>query len=183
MDTSPLEIEPLINLVHHRWNVPVISELHRLSGAKFVTLVNSLGVSRGTLSTSLDALIELGLVRRNAGHGHPMRPEYLLTEKGKRIGPRCKSLTDLVRRGNDLDFAFRKWTLPLVAVIGRDVCRFNEVRFSLGDPTPRAITLGLKSLVDHSWATRSLIDSYPPAAGYRLMSVGRRVLTQMDGLY
>jgi len=65
----------LIGLVHHRWNILVIADLHRLSGAKFVTLVNHLDVSRGSLSTSLANLIELGIVRKNTGHGHPMRPE------------------------------------------------------------------------------------------------------------
>lgn len=180
---SPLDIDPLIDLVHHRWSVPVIAELHCRSGAKFVTLIHSLGVSRGSLSASLADLIEQGLVKRNPGHGHPMRPEYLLTVDGAHIGEQCSSLTQLVRRGNDFDFAFRKWTLPIVAAIGRDVCRFNQVSGALGDATPRAITLGLKSLLGRRWAARSLIDAYPPAAGYQLMPMGQRVLKQIDGLY
>jgi DNA-binding HxlR family transcriptional regulator len=89
MDKNKPELGPLIELVHHRWNIPVIAELYRRSGAKYVTLVNSLDVSRASLSTSLNDLIDQGLVRRNTGHGHPMRPEYLLTEDGLVIGEHC----------------------------------------------------------------------------------------------
>lgn len=176
-------LAPLIELVHHRWNIPVIAELHQRSGAKFVTLVNALYVSRASLSTSLQDLIDLGLVRKNPGHGHPMRPEYLLTKEGTEIGEECLSLTRLVRRRNETDLAFRKWTLPLVAAIGDDVRRFNEVRDALLGATPRAVTLGLKSILEQRWAARTLIDDYPPAAGYELMPRGQSVLARVSGMY
>lgn len=177
------DLTPLIELVHHRWNVPIIAELHRQSGAKFVTMVNHLGVSRASLSTSLADLIDLGLVRKNTGHGHPMRPEYLLTRRGERIGEQCMKLTRTLQQSDETDLAFRKWTLPLVAVIGEETRRFNELRSQLDGATPRAITLGLKSLLHQRWAARTLIDEYPPAAGYRLMGRGRRVLACVHGLY
>lgn len=177
------ELAPLIELVHRRWNIPIIAELHRRSGAKFITLVNTLDVSRGSLSASLNDLIELGLVSKNPGHGHPMRPEYLLTEAGADIGEQCVALTRLLRKRGETELAFRKWTLPLVAAIGGEVRRFNEVRSVLTEATPRAITLGLKSLLGQRWAARTLIDDYPPAAGYELMPKGRTVLDRIDGLY
>ncbi|MEM8815764.1 MAG: winged helix-turn-helix transcriptional regulator [Pseudomonadota bacterium] len=176
-------LSPLIELVHHRWNIPVIAELQRGSGAKFVTLVNRLAVSRASLSASLKNLVDLGLVEKNSGHGHPMRPEYLLTDEGKRLGAQCLKLTQAVDRDGEADLAFRKWTLPLVTVIGEETRRFNELRGQLGDATPRAITLGLKALLQRQWAARTLIDDYPPAAGYQLLHRGRRVLTCVDGLW
>lgn len=177
------ELAPLIELVHHRWNIPVIAELHRRSGAKFITLVNSLNVSRDSLAASLDDLIDQGLITRNTGHGHPMRPEYLLTADGKAIGAHCLSLARLARQRKETDLAFRKWTLPLVAAIGDEVRRFNEVRDLLHGATPRAITIGLKSLLERSWAARTLIDDYPPAAGYELRPKGQQVLSCVSGLY
>ena len=92
-------------------------------------------------------------------------------------------LTRTLQRADETDFAFRKWTLPLIAVIGEETRRFNELRSQLDGATPRAITLGLKSLLHQRWATRTLIDEYPPAAGYQLMQRGRRVLTCVDALY
>ncbi|MDJ0701264.1 MAG: winged helix-turn-helix transcriptional regulator [Woeseiaceae bacterium] len=178
-----LRLRPLIQLVHHRWNVPVIAELHRRSGAKFVTLANSLGASRNSLTVSLNDLIDQGYVQRNPGHGHPMRPEYLLTNKGEAVGKYCLRLARLIDRRDDADLGYRKWTLPLVAAIGHGVRRFGELRDTLGDAaTPRATTLGLKAMLAADWAERTLIDDYPPTAGYRLVAKGRRILRPVNNL-
>ena len=177
-------LAPLIALAHHRWNIPVIAELYRQSGAKFITLANRLGASRGSLSASLTDLVEQGLVVRNPGHGHPMRPEYLLTADGDAIGKQCLQLATVLARRGETDLAYRKWTLPLVAALGEKVRRFNELRVTLGDrATPRAVTLGLKAMQSTGWTRRSLIDTYPPAAGYTLMPKGRTILQLVDGLW
>ena len=177
------DLAPLIELVHHRWNLPVLAELYRRNGAKFVTLVHALGVGRASLSASLNHLIELGLVRKNPGHGHPMRPEYLLTAFGRAVGEHCWALTKVLGRPGERELAFRKWTLPLVAAIGEEVRRFGDVQNALPDATPRAITLGLKALTGAGWATRSIVDDYPPTAGYRLLTKGRRILTRVGELW
>ncbi|MEM9208187.1 MAG: winged helix-turn-helix transcriptional regulator [Pseudomonadota bacterium] len=178
-----VSLTPLIDLAHHRWNIPIVAELHRRSGAKFITLANCLSASRGSLCASISDLIEQGLVMRNPGHGHPMRPEYLLTPSGEAIGEQCLRLARLVERRNEADLAYRKWTLPLVAAIGAQAKRFNELRTLLGrSATPRAVTLGLKAMQSAGWAERSIIDAYPPAAGYALRPTGRRVLAVVDGL-
>lgn len=176
------DVSSLINLVHHRWNIPVLALLAKHSGSKFVMLVNALGVSRPSLSASLNDLIDLGLVQKNTGHGHPMRPEYLLTPAGKEIGASCVVLHKFVQRRKATDLAYRKWTLPLVAVMGEDALRFNELKSALSDATPRAITLGLKSMVTERWVTRTLIDDYPPAAAYQLKPKGQRILACVEGL-
>jgi len=169
-------------LMHHRWNILVIAELYRLSGAKFITLINALDASRGSLRAALEHLVELGFVRKNTGHGHPMRPEFLLTARGLAIGEECLTLVRILKRRNELNLAFKKWTLPLVVAIGDRTLRFNELRSSLSDATPRAITMGLKTLLHHRWASRSLIDDFPPTAGYKLQSKGRRILVPASGL-
>lgn len=177
------QLQLLVELVHHRWNIPIVAELYKRSGAKFVTMAKALGVGRASLSASLSDLIELGFVMKNPGHGHPMRPEYVLTDTGKKIGEDCLRLRHLLRRRNEEDVAFRKWTLPLVAAIGDDTRRFNEVQLILPDASPRAITLGLKSMLAERWAQRSLIDDFPPTAGYALLPKGRSVLNHVSQLY
>jgi DNA-binding HxlR family transcriptional regulator len=178
----PANLARLTTLVHHRWNIPVIAEIHRHSGAKFVTLLNRLEVSRGSLSASLSHLSTLDLVRKNEGHGHPMRPEYLLTRQGLAIGDEAVELVDALRRTGELDLALRKWSMPLVVAIGSGRTRFNELRAALCDATPRAITIGLRSLLQHGWVNRRLIDEFPPTAGYELRAKGRRILTRLDNL-
>ena len=111
-----------------------------------------------------------------------MRPEYLLTARGLAIGDECLTLVRILKRRNELDLAFRKWTLPLVVAIGEHTLRFNELRSSLHEATPRAITMGLKSLLHNGWVSRSLIDNFPPTAGYQLQSKGQRILVPASGL-
>lgn len=176
------DLSRLTNLVHHRWNILVIAELHRHSGAKFVTLVHRLKVSRGSLRVSLAHLVDLGFVRKNVGHGHPMRPEYLLTKHGVAIGDECFALVRILQTRDEVDIALRKWTLPLVAAIGERRLRFNELRSALGDATPRAITIGLKSLLQLGWVERSLIDDFPPAAGYELRRKGQQIFVCTSNL-
>ena len=173
---TPEDLSSLIALVHRRWNIPILAELHRTRGAKFVSLKNALDVGRASLSASLNDLIEQGLVARNTGYGHPMRPEYLLTESGEMFGAICGELMSAFRTASDVDLALRKWTLPIVAAIGDGVRRFSEVRHALGAPTPRAIALALKAMSEGNWLRRTLIDDYPPTAGYALKPKGRRIL-------
>jgi len=170
------ESNALLSLLKHRWNIVVLAELHQSSGAKFVTLLNRLGLNRGALTATLKHLVSIGVVRRNAGYGHPMRPEYLLTARGRDLGGSCLKLVSLVRKQDGERIAWRKWSLPLVLAIGQDSARFNELRAALGDVTPRAQTLALKSLLDAGWIARTVEDGYPPAVSYQLSPTGQRLL-------
>ena len=87
----------LVALFHNRWSVPILAELHRQRGSRFVTLARTLGMSRESLRRTLAALIESGLVGRNPGYGHPLRPEYVLTTRGDRIASRSRPLVGLLR--------------------------------------------------------------------------------------
>ncbi len=176
------DLSSLIALVHRRWNIPILAELHTQRGAKFISLANALDVGRASLSASLNDLIDLRLVARNTGHGHPMRPEYLLTEAGRKVGERCSELMQGFRTATDIDLALRKWTLPIVATIGDDICRFSDVKNALRTATPRAITLALKAMSEHNWLRRTVIDDYPPTAGYALKPKGRRILKMVRRL-
>ena len=83
---------------HHRWTAPILAELHRTNGAKFITLVGRLSIPRETLIRTLRVLIRSGWVRRNPGHGHPLRPEYLPTARGRTLGGACERLMFELRR-------------------------------------------------------------------------------------
>ncbi len=149
----------LLQLVQHRWSIPIIELLARRNGAKFVTLAHELGVSRGVLTSSLKYLQGIGLVCRNPGHGHPLRPEYLLSPQGERLSGSCVALMRLLRKRDELHMALCKWSLPTVLVVGEEQRRFGEIRSALGDPTPRAVTLSLKALQMHRWINASTSDT------------------------
>ena len=88
----------LVALFHNRWSVPILAELHRHRGSRFVTLSRTLELSRESLRRTLGALIDGGLVGRNPGYGHPLRPEYVLTSAGERIAGACRPLVEQLRR-------------------------------------------------------------------------------------
>lgn len=163
----------IIQLFHHRWAVPVLAELERGAGCKFVTLGHRLGVSRDSLRRTLDALIEWGLLRRNPGHGHPLRPEYILTPRGARLAPWCLRIMGALDTLGIEEEALRKWFLPVVAALRRGNDRFADLKASLPGITARALTLSLKSLQRTGLVKRTVRDGYPPTTSYRLTSRSR----------
>jgi DNA-binding HxlR family transcriptional regulator len=182
---SPQKKDPpldLARLFHHRWAVPVIAELERGRGAKFITLVKRLGVGRDTLSRTLKALDDADLAMRNPGYGHPMRPEYILTEAGHRIGPPSVSLMDGLTARDLVAVGLKKWSMPTAAAIGEGERRFSELASALPGSTPRALTATLKELTDAGLVQRELHDDYPPRTTYRLTGTGAALLPSLGAL-
>ena len=158
-----MSIVDLIAVCHHRWSVPVLAELDRTHGARFVLLANRLGVGRASLRRTLAALIELGLVRRDPGYGHPLRPEYLLTPAGERAAVLCTRLLEAV--DGKAGVLQRKWSLPVLAALGREA-RFSELRAALPGITARALAMALKELERAGLVERRVEATYPPSTIY-----------------
>jgi len=172
---GPKTLGRLVALLHHRWAVPVVAEVHRTSGARFVTLARRLGVSRDSLRRTLAALDAEGLVVRNPGYGHPMRPEYILTRQGRQVAPWCARAQRVVRALGAEDVAFRKWSLVVALALGEGNRRFSELRAFLPGITARALALALKNLQAAGLVERVVVDAYPPTPVYRLTRRGRRL--------
>ena len=168
-------IQLLTKLLHRRWSVPVMAELCGSSGAKFITLVNRLGVSRDSLNQTLRALIERGWVLRNPGHGHPLRPEYVLTRKGVRVGRWCVRIMKVLSALGVEDVGLRKWSIPVALAIRSGRERFSELRSFLPEVTARALTHTLKELQHAGLIDRAVTDGYPPQTRYRLTTSGTRL--------
>lgn len=167
-----MSIEELIALFHHRWSAPVLAELGRTRGSRFVVLVNALEVGRESLRRTLTALIELGLVRRNPGYGHPLRPEYVLTRRGERAAERCARLLALL--DGNADVALKKWSLPVLAALDRPA-RFSELRESLPGISARSLALALKDLEGAELVRRQVQETYPPSTVYAPTPAARRL--------
>jgi len=158
--------DALPRFFHHRWTAPILAELRRTNGAKFITLVNRLGIPRDTLVQTLGALIRSGWVRRNPGHGHPMRPEYLPTAKGRRLGWACERLLFEIRRKDLEGVALKKWSMPVLHALAGGPRRFSELKRSLGPVTTRALTLAIRDLVKAGLVRRTVSSAAPPEVRY-----------------
>jgi DNA-binding HxlR family transcriptional regulator len=165
-------VSTLARLVHFRWAVPVLAELHRGHGGRFVNLTHTLGVSRESLRRTLAFLTESGLIQRNPGKGHPLRPEYLLTDP--RLGADAAVLTDLLEDLGVTDVGLKKWSLPTLTLLV-DERRFSEIRRALPAVTPRALTLTLKDLESANLISRTVTTDYPPSTVYRTTPPGLRL--------
>lgn len=168
-------IDTLITLFHRRWAVPVLAELARRDGAKFVTLAHALQASPAAVRQTLDSLIELGWVMRNPGYGHPLRPEYILTTVGVGLGERCVRIDERLERFDLAPIALKKWSMPALYVVSGGVSRFNEIAAKLGRATDRAVALSLKDLGGADLITRRVTPDYPPASDYRPTLRGGRL--------
>lgn len=162
----------LVELSHHRWTLPVLAEIERTKGSRFATLSGRLGVSGESLRRTLGWLVEAGLVERNPGYGHPLRPEYVFTRRGARIGPQAQELLEALRGHEDV--GLKKWSLPVLAELDGPR-RFSELRAALPDATPRALTIALKDLQSAALVSRCVVADYPPAVVYETTREGRRI--------
>jgi DNA-binding HxlR family transcriptional regulator len=162
----------LLDLTHHRWTLPVLSEIERTRGSRFATLTARLGVSGESLRRTLGWLVEAGLVTRNPGYGHPLRPEYVFTPAGAQLGPRARRLVDALAGHEDV--ALKKWSLPVLAELDGER-RFSELGAALPDATARALALALKDLRAAGLVTRTVLDDYPPSVVYETTPAGRPI--------
>ena len=136
-------------------------------------LASRLGANRQALRQALDPLIELGLVMRNPGYGHPSRPEYVLTDRGRGVARSSSALVGQFRRLGVEDIGFRKWTLPVLAALESEQ-RFGELSAAV-NATPRALSLALKDLAAANLVDRRVHDGYPPSSTYLPSTTGRTV--------
>jgi DNA-binding HxlR family transcriptional regulator len=82
-----------LDIIGERWTVLILRDLFREGPRRFQDFQQSLaGISPNTLSARLKTLEEHAIVERRFFAEHPPRAEYLLTEKGRTLGPILKSL-------------------------------------------------------------------------------------------
>jgi DNA-binding HxlR family transcriptional regulator len=153
-DAQPSHLERLVALVHHRWTLSVLAELYRDDGAKFVTLVNRLSLSRDSLSRTLEHLKTLDLAIKNPGYGHPMRPEYVLTPKGQLLGSSALELVQTTRQLEITDTIFKKWSFPVLHALHRPLERFTDLLEAIPGITTRALSLALRDLEEEGSVRR-----------------------------
>lgn len=168
----------LLALTSGRWLAPLMGRLDGQGGARFAELL-ALGLSRSALAASLAQLQAAGWVRRNPGHGHPLRPEYLLTEKGRPIAVFAAKVMATRKRLGLEPGQMPRWSLPIVSRLSGERARFSALRQSLRPVTPRALSLTLKQLLSADLVDRALEDDFPPIPIYGLTGRGSRLAEAM----
>lgn len=84
-----------LDLIGERWSILLLRDLILHGPRRFQDFLDSLpSVAPNTLSARLKTLEENGLVFRRLYNEHPPRLEYVLTDKGKSLGPVLRAIRD-----------------------------------------------------------------------------------------
>ncbi len=84
-----------LDVIGDSWTILILRDLFLDGPRKFQHFQESLsGISPNTLSARLKKLEQNGIIERRFYEQHPPRAEYVLTERGRELGPIMKSLRD-----------------------------------------------------------------------------------------
>lgn len=171
--STPLDHEALRVLTANRWAMPVMALLAREQGSRFAVIAARFGLSSHSLTRCLQHLREAGWVIPNPGHGHPLRPEYVLTAAGESVGAACERIM-AQRRKLGLEAAdLPRWGLPVVAGMEGEWNRFGALQSRLAPVTPRALSMTLQAMMGQDLVRRRLEDRFPPVSFYGLTGRGQ----------
>lgn len=164
-------IKSFVNITSRAWTLPILSSLHKGVAGRQATLLAATGANRTAFVQSLDHLIEMGLLERNPGYGHPLRPEFRLTQLGISAAAIANKIQN-VSSDEDQDLLRRSWTLPVLASLHRP-SHFNELKRSLQTITDRALSQSLKSMEKRNWVCRFVDENArPPRSIYSTVNKG-----------
>ncbi|QIS15015.1 transcriptional regulator [Nocardia arthritidis] len=75
-----------------------------------------------------------------------------------------------------------RWTVLLIALLGRRPYRFNELHRSIDGISQRMLTRTLRSLENEGLVERTVFPTAPPTVEYRMTPLGRSLLVPLSAL-
>ena len=97
LDDNWCPVARTLSIVGDRWTLLIIRDCF-MGMSKFDEFANSTGMTRHILAARLKKLVEAGILERRAYSDRPKRYDYVLTDKGKELGPALTALKDWGRR-------------------------------------------------------------------------------------
>ncbi|MFV1592161.1 winged helix-turn-helix transcriptional regulator [Phaeobacter sp. JH20_36] len=166
-----MDIMTLVNITSRAWAMPILSSLSSGIAGRQAPLLAATGASRTAFAQSMDHLIDLGLIERNPGYGHPLRPEFRLTQSGAAAAAIACKIHDVACE-DDRPLLRRSWTLPVLTTLHRP-SHFSDIKRNLPTVTDRALSQSLKSMEAKSWVCRSVDGAArPPRSIYHAVNTG-----------
>ena len=169
-----MDIELFVNTTSRAWAIPILSSLHAGTAGRQAPLLAATGASRTAFAQSMTHLISIGLMERNPGYGHPLRPEFRLTELGVSAAAIAHKIQSVTAK-EDQDLLRRSWTLPVLTAIHQP-SHFNDVKRNLRTITDRALSQSLKTMEARHWVLRSVDQAArPPRSIYHAVNTGSMI--------
>lgn len=166
-----MDINLFVNITSRAWTMSILANLHRGVAGRQAPLLTATGASRTAFAQSMAHLVSLGLVERNPGYGHPLRPEFRLTLQGVAAAELAHKIQTL-SKDEDLGLLRRSWTLPVLTVVHRPK-HFNEIKRSLTAISDRALSQSLSAMEERAWVNRNVEEgARPPRSIYSAANLG-----------
>jgi DNA-binding HxlR family transcriptional regulator len=169
-----MDIRTLVNITSRAWALPILAGLNDGVPGRQAPLLIATGASRTAFAQSIDHLISCGLLERNPGYGHPLRPEFRLTSMG-RVAAELASRIQRLSGDENLDLIRKSWTVPVLATLGRP-SQFTEIKRRLITISDRALSQSLQSMEERSWVGRKVDEAArPPKPIYSSIYTGAKI--------
>lgn len=169
-----MDINLLVKIAARAWCLPILARIAQGTSCRQAPLIAATGAGRTAFAASLTHLIELNLLERNPGHGHPLRPEFRLTALGEEAAGMAARIMAAPGRG-EVALLRRAWTVPVLAVTARPRL-FTEIRNTLPPITDRALSQSLQQLESHAMVRRDVdVGARPPRPVYCAVDVGAEI--------
>ena len=176
-----MDISTLVKVTSRAWSLNILASMHAGTPGRQALLLSASGAGRTAFGQSLGHLVDLGLLERNPGHGHPLRPEYRLTQTGAEVARIADKIKQAARQPDERVLVRRSWTIP-VLVVSQEPRYFTDIKAALGSITDRALSQSLMKLQAQHWLRREIdLDIRPARPRYQAANVGAQI-SQAVGL-
>lgn len=170
-----MDINFLVKVASRAWSMNILAALAAGTPARQAPLLAATGAGRTAFAGSLTHLVQLGLLEKTPGHGHPLRPEYRLTDHGKVIARIAGDVMGAIDHQADAALIRRTWTLPVLAATQKPRY-FSEIKVFLPRVTDRALAQSLRHLEDRRWLQREVdVAQRPVRPTYLAVDLGARL--------
>ena len=170
-----MDINLLVKLTSRAWCLTILARLHEGAPGRQAPLLAATGASRTAFGASLEHLVQMRVLERNPGHGHPLRPEFRLTPLGVELAKTAHALSELVPDDTEFSVLRRNWTVPILA-LAKSPQRFSGFRSQLPNITDRALSQSLQGLEERDWLHRAIDTSARvPFPLYSAANTGKRI--------
>ena len=170
-----MDIALLVNLTSKAWSLKILALLHAGVPGRQAPLIAATQASRTSLASSLGHLVQLGLLEKNPGHGHPLRPEFRLTHTGVIVAAMANRIVEIVPDDDAFAIIRRSWTVPVLAVT-KSPKRFSIIKSGLKAITDRALSQSLCVLEEQEWLKREIdVSQRAPFPTYHAVNAGKKI--------
>ncbi len=170
-----MEISLLVKITSKAWSLKILALLHAGTPGRQAPLIAATEASRSSFASSLGHLVQLGLLAKNPGHGHPLRPEFRLTPAGKIAAAVAHRILEVVPDDDAFAVTRRSWAVPILAVTPTPQ-RFSRIKSGLGPITDRALSQSLGVLEEHAWLARDIdVSERSPFPTYVAVNEGQKI--------